>query len=146
MLEASKPDKVVMAFAPSACCWDDRPDFLGGVAAEGKARGAFFLYVDAQRTDGPRRRGLVAPPLAMPPTSALDALLAATGPRCKTALMRAALAMLNGCGRRAAVSARGGGAGSPQVDGERWTAKERRAARVTKRAPRGATQATRWCC
>ena len=52
--------KVVMAFAPSDVFWDDRPDFLGGVAAEGEARGAFFLYVNAQRTDGVRPAVLVA--------------------------------------------------------------------------------------
>ena len=89
--------KVVMAFAPSDVFWDDRPDFLGGVAAEGEARGAFFLYVNAQRTDGVRPAVLVA----ICSGDAAASTAADDGGGGDDDELRAALAKLHGCGRAA---------------------------------------------
>ena len=120
---------VVMAFAPSDVFWDDRPDFLGGVAAEGEARGAFFLYVNAQRTDGVRPAVLVAI-CSGDAAAALDGGADDGGGGDDDELARAALAKLYRMRTRGAVPAPPPTCRPLHVVVRRWGREPARAART----------------
>ena len=135
--------KVVMAFAPSDVFWDDRPDFLGGVAAEGEARGAFFLYVNAQRTDGVRPAVLVAICSATPPPPSTAAPTTAAAATTTSPRARAREASPDADARRGAAAPPP--RRPPTSSSAAGDASRRRAART--RASRAAARArttTRW--